>query len=166
MTDLLVKLYKLPLINEAQKSLPLGVEVRRAFALEKHLVTTWVAKTFNQGWASECEVSFSRQPIACFIATFENQVIGFCSYDSTARGVLGPMGIREDFRGKSVGSFLLTETLKDMRSYGYSYAIIGWADAHEFYSKVAGATVIEGSEPGMYKGLLDTVMDWKISKLE
>ena len=37
-----------------------------------------------------------------------------------------------------------------MRAEGYAYAIIGWASSIEFYQKAVGATVIEGSEPGIY----------------
>ena len=37
-----------------------------------------------------------------------------------------------------------------MREMGYAYAIIGGVGPAEFYAKVCGATVIEGSDPGVY----------------
>jgi len=39
-----------------------------------------------------------------------------------------------------------------MREHGYVYAIIGAGDgAREFYERTVGATVIEGSERGVYR---------------
>ena len=151
MTDMLVKLYDLP-VNE--RKIPSNVEVRRALALEKYLVYEWVDRTFNTGWASECGISFSRQPIGCFIATLNETVIGFCCYDSTSRGVVGPMGVAEAQRGNNIGSMLLLAALSDMRAKGYAYAILGWVGPEKFFKRIAGATAIEGSEPGIYKGLL------------
>ncbi len=154
MTDMLVKLYDLP-ANERQ--IPSNVEVRRALALERHLVYEWVDQTFNTGWASECGISFSREPICCFIATLNETLIGFCCYDSTSRGVVGPMGVAEAQRGKSIGSRLLLEALSDMRAKGYAYAILGWVGPDKFFKRIVGATTIEDSEPGLYKGLLPGV---------
>ena len=41
-----------------------------------------------------------------------------------------------------------------MRQQGFGYAIIGGVGPAEFYSKAVGAVAIEGSEPGIYRGLL------------
>jgi hypothetical protein len=41
-----------------------------------------------------------------------------------------------------------------MRQAGYGYAIIGGVGPADFYVKTVGATPIEGSEPGIYRGLL------------
>jgi hypothetical protein len=41
-----------------------------------------------------------------------------------------------------------------MRALGYGYAVIGSAGPMEYYSKIVGATVIEDSTPGIYKGML------------
>src|SRR5262249_30363455 len=122
MPDLLVKLYEL---KDHRASLPAGVEVRRAFAAEKRSIATWVSKQFSGNWASECEVAFARQPVACFIATKGNDVLGFAVYDATARGFFGPTGVAEESRHKGIGSVLLNVTLKDMAAKGYAYAIIG-----------------------------------------
>ena len=161
MPDMLVKLYNLP-VND--RKIPNNVEVRRALGLEQHLVYEWVDQTFNTGWASECGISFSREPISCFIATLDETVIGFCCYDSTARGFLGPMGVAEAQRGNNIGSVLLLEALSDMKAKGYGYAIIGWVGPEEFYKRIVDATIIEGSEPGVYKGLLPGAMNWERNK--
>ncbi len=40
-----------------------------------------------------------------------------------------------------------------MRDDGYAYGIIGQVGPAEYYAKHVGATIIEGSAPGLYKGL-------------
>src|SRR5437868_1752319 len=83
MADLLVKLYDW---KPSEQPSPSGVRIRRAFAAEKRLVAQWVAEHFGERWASECEISFMRQPVACFIAADDLDVYGFATYDATARG--------------------------------------------------------------------------------
>ena len=44
-----------------------------------------------------------------------------------------------------------------MRANGYAYAIIGGVGPAEYYRKSVGARLIEGSNPGIYKGILSHV---------
>ncbi len=44
--------------------------------------------------------------------------------------------------------------LEAMRDEGYGYAVIGSAGPVNFYNKCCGATVIEGSIPGIYASLI------------
>jgi hypothetical protein len=37
-----------------------------------------------------------------------------------------------------------------MRDAGYAYAIVGGVGPADFYARVAGATPIDGSTPGIY----------------
>jgi hypothetical protein len=46
-----------------------------------------------------------------------------------------------------------------MRELGYAYAIIGAPGPTDFYAKVAGATIIEGSDPGVYGQLYREMAD-------
>jgi GNAT superfamily N-acetyltransferase len=151
MADLLVKLYDLKIAAHAP---PSGVTVRRAFAAEKRLVAQWVSTHFGERWASECEISFTRQPVACFIATNDLEVLGFATYDATARGFFGPTGVMEEARHKGIGRALLTAILHDMASQGYAYGIIGATTSLEFYQKEVGAVPIAESTPGFYRGML------------
>ena len=41
-----------------------------------------------------------------------------------------------------------------MAGQGFAYAIIGGVGPVEFYAKSVGAVVIDGSEPGIYGGML------------
>ncbi len=151
MADLLVKLYDL---NPPKRPSPPGVTIRRAFPAEKRLIADWVSKRFGQRWASEAEISFARQPVSCFIAATDFEVLGFATYDVTARGFFGPTGVTEEARHKGIGRALLMVTLQDMASQGYAYGIIGPTTSLEFYRNEVGALEIAGSTPGLYEGML------------
>ena len=151
MVDMLVRLYDLP---RQTHDLPGSPVARRALAAEKHRVSKWVADTFHRGWADECEVAFCRQPVACFVAIAGQQPVGFCVYDSSARGMAGPIGVSPGYRHRGVGRRLLLSVLADMRAKGYAYGVVGWVDSPEFFHRVCGATLIEGSGQGLYRGML------------
>lgn len=129
--------------------------MRRAAAAERGAVVEWVRTHGSPGWASECEVAFARQPIACFVAVEKkDHLAGVACYEATARGFFGPEIVHPDRRGKGAGKALLLSALHAMRAEGYAYAIIGWASSIDFYKKVVGAMVIEGSDSGIYPAKL------------
>jgi hypothetical protein len=153
--DMLVKLYDLPNSRVAfERLLQVGVVMRRALAPEKHKVAAWVRKTFSEGWASEVEVAFSRQPVSCFIAVQQGKIVGFACHDATCPNFFGPTGIEPKARKNGIGTALLFACLEDMRQQGFGYAIIGGVGPAAYYAKVVGAVAIEGSEPGIYRDLL------------
>ena len=80
-------------------------------------------------------------------------MLGFAGYDCTYRDFFGPTGVDETQRGRGIGKALLFRCMEAMRDEGYGYAIIGSAGPVDFYKKMLGATVIEGSIPGIYKDL-------------
>ena len=107
-------------------------------------------------------------PLACFVAAersaemtggklplASHTLIGFACYEATCRNFFGPELVHPGARGRGVGKALLLAALHAMRAEGYAYAIIGWASSVDFYRKAVGATVIEGSEPGIYPPRLD-----------
>jgi GNAT superfamily N-acetyltransferase len=144
MKYMLFRLYDLPDHQESIASLRKdGITIRRALAAEKSIVIDWVAQHFGTGWASETEVSFSCQPVACFIATKDAKVVGFGCYDSAYRNFFGPTGVEEILRGKGIGKVLLLECLQAMKAQGYAYGII--------------AVLIEGSNPGIYEGIMSEI---------
>ena len=153
--DMLVKLYALPdsraLYERLRKA---GIAMRRALAPEKHKVIAWVRSNFSEAWASEVEVSFSREPVSCFIAIDKGKIAGFACHDATCPNFFGPTGVDPAARKNGIGAALLFACLEDMRQAGYGYAIIGGVGPADFYVKTVGATPIEGSEPGIYRGLL------------
>lgn len=153
--DMLVKLYALPDSGATYDRLrEAGIVLRRALAPEKHKVTAWVRKTFSEAWASEVEVAFSRQPVSCFIAVQDRKIIGFACHDATCPNFFGPTGVEPKAQKGGIGKALLFACLEDMKHHGFGYAIIGGVGPAEFYTKAVGAVAIEGSEPGVYRGLL------------
>ncbi len=153
--DMLIKLYAYSSDYVFMQALKEdGVEIRPALAPEKAQVLKWVGERFGQGWVDECEVAFSNHPVSCIIAVKEGRMLGFACYDSTCLDFFGPTGVDENERGKGYGKALLYAALDAMKAKGYAYAIIGSAGPQDFYRKCCGAIAIEGSRPGIYKGML------------
>lgn len=155
MSDMLVKLYKLPnsmgLYNRLEES---DIIIRNAIAPEKSIVCNWVGEYFSLNWKDECDVSFSMQPVSCIVATYKNEIIGFACYDATCKGFFGPTGVLEEYRGNGVGKALLLKALEGLRNSGYAYGIIGGVGPTTFYEKAVNAVLIPDSSPGIYKNLL------------
>lgn len=155
MIDMLVRLYDLPDSSKTYQTVAEnGITLRRARAFEKHTVAAFVRTNFSEKWVSEAEVAMTRQPIACFIATKNKEIIGFACYDTTQRGFFGPTGVLESTRKLGVGKALLMRSLEALRESGYAYAIIGGVGPKEFYEKNCNAIEIPGSDPGTYSDLL------------
>ena len=153
--DMLVKLYALPDSREFHERLgKAGITTRRALAPEKHRIVAWVRERFSEHWASEVDVAFSREPVSCFIAVRQKTVLGFACHDAIFPNFFGPTGVDPTERKHCIGKALLFNCLEAMKQQGYGYAIIGGVGPAEFYTKAVGAIPIEGSEPGVYRGLL------------
>ena len=133
MTDMLVKLYDLPeTLSTFSNLVAPDITIRKPIGTEKSLAVKWVRENFEEGWATEMEVSFSRSPTSSYIAQQGRNMVGFACYDTAALGLFGPMGVIE----------------------GYGYAVIGWAGPQDFYAKIAGAVAIPDSTPGIWKNWL------------
>jgi hypothetical protein len=151
MPDMLVKLYQLPELHpQLRKTGKQGFDIRRPNPWEKTVLVDWVRRNFTETWASECEAAFTARQPSCFIAVQRNTLTGFACYDCTRKNFFGPTGVVETARGKGVGLVLLLACLHAMRDEGYAYAIIGGVGPAEYYAKAVGATLIEGSSPGIY----------------
>lgn len=154
---MLVKLYELPKECVEYQKLKKEIDFRRPLAAEKYLVIKWVEENFGNGWKSEVDVSFSKNPISTFIAVKDGKIIGFSTYDSAYLNFLGPMGVSKGYRKRGLGKVLLYLALRSMKEMGYAYAIIGGVGPAKFYEKTFGAKIIKGSDPGIYKGILSHV---------
>jgi GNAT superfamily N-acetyltransferase len=153
--DMLVKLYDLPDSRPLREELArTGVSLRRALAPEKHEVIAWVREHFSEYWASETDVAFAREPVSCFIAIKDGKISGFACHDVTCRNFFGPTGVEAKARKGGLGTALLLACLEDMKHAGFGYAIIGGVGPADYYAKAVGAVAIEGSDVGIYRGLL------------
>jgi len=123
MADMLVKLYNLAddwSFLDAQQRM--GVTVRKPIGPERHILVSWVAQHFSAAWSSETDQAMSNHPISCFIATQNQQIIGFACYDATALSFFGPTGVLEASRGKGTGKALLLACMLDMKLKARSVA--------------------------------------------
>ena len=154
MTDMLIKLYDLPpgAAGESPAGSPAAL-VRKPIGPEHEAVVAWIQKAFGSRWASEARVALQNRPVSLYIAMQGAKLIGFACYDATARGYVGPIGVDEAARRSGTGAALLRAALADMRAAGYGYAIVGAVGAKEFFTRVAGASDIADSTPGLYAGM-------------
>jgi hypothetical protein len=151
MADMLVRLYALPDPGPALERVKQhGVTIRRPEVWEQAVVVDWVRSTFSEGWAAECGIAFATRPPSCLVAIRNDRLIGFACHDCTRRNFFGPAGVADAERGRGVGAALTLAALAAMRASGYAYAIIGGVGPLAFYANVAGATLIDGSTPGIY----------------
>ena len=155
MPDLLVNLLKLPPLGPALEGVRgAGIIVRRAQPWESGPVRLFIIENFEPGWADEIAVGYANKPVSIYLAVRERRVVGFAAYECTRRAFFGPMGVTVEERGRGTGGALLVACMWGLREMGYVYGIVGGAGPTEFYERAVGATVIPGSQPGIYEGSL------------
>jgi ribosomal protein S18 acetylase RimI-like enzyme len=156
--DMLIRLYALPTDAQdpaAATASTAGLRLRKPLGCEHDAIVAWVQRTFGPGWASEARAALANRPVTLQAALDPVRgLLGFCCHDATARGLVGPIGVAAEARGRGIGRALLRACLADMRSAGYAYAVVGAVGVPAFFHQVAWATPIEGSEPGLYAGML------------
>ena len=91
-------------------------------------------------------MSLQNRPTTLYMAVRDGHLDGFACYDATARGMVGPIGVRSSVRKGGVGASLLRAALEDMHAAGYAYAVAGDVGAEGFFSSVAGAMALLGME--------------------
>jgi len=166
MPDLLCSLVYLPDIEPFLRSLrKQAIFLRRPNPWEKEKVRGFVKGNWSSNWAQEVDVAFSRQPVSCFIATKEDDIVGFSAYECTRRGFFGPMGVLLEHRKKGIGTALLLAGLMGLQDLGYVYGIIGAAGPVDFYNRACGAVPITLNGRGIY-GLKEEPRFMRPSKKE
>ena len=146
--DMLIKLYAV--VTETVTPMSNDIVLRKPIGPEHGVLETWAAERFGTGWAAEVRVALGNRPVTVWMALRGTVLLGFACYDATARGYFGPIGVADAARGQGLGSALLRTALRDMRDAGYGYAIAGGVGAPAFFERVAAATEIPHSTPGLY----------------
>lgn len=157
MADMLVKLYPLPAAPGLEEELAAkGVRIVKALSLDLSKVVAFTVENGHPDWADEIRAAFVNQPVSCYIAVKNKQVIGFACYEATARGFFGPTLVKAEERHQGIGKALLLKCLFSMREMGYAYAIIGWPDtkAIPFYEQACGGMMIPGEGLGAYSRMI------------
>jgi GNAT superfamily N-acetyltransferase len=139
--DLLVPLFDLPQLEK-----PDEFRIGKPPSHQSHIVLAFIADSFSIGWKAEASVAFGSVPPTIVTALDESseRIAGFCCWDCTAKGFLGPIGVHDDFRGTGVGRAVVVAALHCMREAGYGYAVIGDAGPVEFFQRICDARIIEG----------------------
>jgi ribosomal protein S18 acetylase RimI-like enzyme len=151
MPDMLVRLYDLPPSASAVDGLAAdGVVCRRAESYERSVALAFVRANFPD-WCDELLAGFARVPPNVFIAVEEGSIRGFACFNATRPDYFGPTGVAEADRGRNIGKALLLQSLEALAHEGYAYAIIGGVGPAKFYERAVGATLIAGSNPGIYR---------------
>ena len=154
--DMLVKLVRAASSRDVFERLgKAGITTRRALAPEKHTVVAWVRQNFSEalGQRSRCRVFPAAGLLLHRHQAKDHSGICLPRRDLPATSS-GPTGVDPNERKHGIGKALLFNCLEAMKQQGYGYAIIGGVGPAEFYAKTVGAIPIEGSEPGIYRGLL------------
>lgn len=157
-TDMLVNLYSERRSDRREVLSAERVAFQRALSIDRKTIVNFIDSEFGEvapGWQDECIASLYRQPTGCFIAIEDKSVVGFACYDSTAKGMVGPLGVRASHRSRGIASVLLNLCFEAMQMEGYAYAIIGWVNSTEFYEKSCGAMKIPDSFPGVYSRMVE-----------
>jgi hypothetical protein len=131
---MLVKLYTLPeLAPPLDRLKALGIDIRQADPDEKHILADWVRLHFQESWALGCEVALEQRPVCCYLAIEKGaapvqpknaydlpaeRLVGFACYDVASKGMFGPMGVREDYQGRGIGTGLLLQDINPERIAG------------------------------------------------
>lgn len=154
MPDMLVALYGLPAVRpQAERLAAGGVCCRRAESFERSAVLEFVTNRWPR-WPDEVTAAFGHVPPTVFVAHRGGDVVGFAAYNATRPDFFGPTGVDTSERGNGIGRVLLLQCLEALKHEGYGYAIIGGVGPAAFYEKCVGATLIPGSEPGIYGDML------------
>jgi N-acetylglutamate synthase-like GNAT family acetyltransferase len=120
------------------------VIIRKAESRDKLDLKTFVEKEFGSRWIESIENGMQQEDIPIFLASKNNEIIGFAAYDvvGNTKGIFGPMGVAFEKRTRGVGQALLHNCLSEMKVKGYGTSIINAAGPIEFYEKSCNAVLI------------------------
>ena len=143
--------------KEEEKLLANGIRIKRALAPDRNRIIEYSKTCGGEDYSAEVQAAFANNPITCYIATKDKELIGFACFEATAKNFFGPMAVSSEYRKKGIGKILLLKSLYSMQEMGYGYAIIGWPtkSAIPFYERCVGATMIDDESLGVYRRMIN-----------
>ena len=112
MADMLVKLFNISMsVNEEEKLLENGIRIKRALATNRSKIVEYSKTCGGQDYSDEVRAAFANNPITCYIATKDKELIGFACFEATAKNFFGPMAVSEEYRKHGIGKVLLLRSL-------------------------------------------------------
>ena len=123
--DMLVNLYEID-ENHSYNSKRYQIRIERILTPNIHQLEKFIKDNFDDNWTSEIKSACYKANPSCFIAINDkHEIVGFAAYDATCKGFFGPLGVKKEYRKKSIATDLIYKTLLSMKDDGYAYAIIG-----------------------------------------
>ena len=97
MADMLVKLFNISMpVNEEEKLLENGIRIKRALATDRSKIIEYSKTCGGQDYSDEVRAAFANNPITCYIAAKDKELIGFACFEATAKNFFGPMAVSEE----------------------------------------------------------------------
>ncbi len=133
-------------LDDLAKIFP-DIVIKTSEDIPKDNLELFITNEFSFSWAKELEPAYSttspKNFVLILIEKSSNRIIGFVGIGATNPNWLGPMGVKEEFRGKNLGKFLFLETCKKCLEVGIEKLIIPWVneDNIKFYNGVIGAKI-------------------------
>ena len=128
-----------PNIGQVEEALSKeGILVRELNTKELVALLKFLRENFSADWYRHCIDLLSRGALKeqIIVAVRNgNEVVGYCQFWgnegfhwSAAGEHFGPFGVREDLRGKGIGSVILYRCLQNMKKLGIHRAFFLWSD--------------------------------------
>ncbi|HEY65521.1 MAG TPA: GNAT family N-acetyltransferase [Caldilineae bacterium] len=119
-----------------------GFLIRRLQPEDRESISAWLQERWSPVWHYEVLSSYENDPISTFVATREDRICAFASYNVTMfENGFGPMGTEPDLRGRGIGRVLFWRCMRDMKALGHRTADICWVGPIAFYARVADARI-------------------------
>ncbi len=119
-----------------------GVTIRRLRPDDRAAFSSWLEQQWNPVWQYEGLSSLENDPVSTFIATSQDRICAFASYNAAAlEGGFGPTGTEPALRGRGIGRVLFFHCMQDLRELGYRTAEVCWVGPIPFYARIAGAWI-------------------------
>lgn len=111
---------------------------RRAAGSDRSEVGDWTEQHWPW-WRAEVLRALDKDRL--LVSHDRDGLAGFCAWDVTRKGWLGPIAVRPSAIGGRIGVPLLLGALHDMRESGRSTAEIGWISPVRFYARTVAAVM-------------------------
>ena len=100
---------------------------------------TFISKYFSTSWALEVEFGLINIPAAhcTVLKNIAGDIVGFAAVHAVNRNWFGPMGIKDELRGRGLGKLILLHAMRQATENGINSLILsGVNDKAQFYRKI------------------------------
>ncbi|MGM0437373.1 MAG: GNAT family N-acetyltransferase [Bacillota bacterium] len=131
------------------------LSIQRVYKTNENKLYNFFKENFPGRWLYEAK-NIGRIPGGLrdyWFLEYENKVVGFArtnTINSTYKGPninwvkdlgekycgLGPLGIKNDYRNKGWGLYLIAEIIKELKKEGYKEMVIDWTTLVDYYKKL------------------------------